>query len=269
MPTSSTAPKRETREMPMRHLEAEIRAVPAGEGEAPAENEFEVVLSTGATVRREIWWSGKRYDEELVIGEKAVRTARLNGGASVLNSHRSWDLGDVIGAMVRGSVKIVKGELVGRVRIDDGPETAAILRKIKNGFVRYVSVGYVVHRYTKIEREGQPELWRAEEWEPYELSFVPIPADAGASVRSGERRTFPCEFINHQRKEETMSKKVIENDDNEIEDAEVTEAPQARSAKEKATRAKDPDPTQEPTSPPDDAAVRAAVEVMMRVPSGV
>jgi hypothetical protein len=56
-------------------------------------------------------------------------------------------------------------------------------------------------------------VYRAIDWEPYELSLVTIPADAGAEVRAQER-TFPCEFItpagaaaDHQPQQERTMKK--------------------------------------------------------------
>lgn len=230
MPKPDPAAVPNTRELPMQHLQAEIRALPRAEGaEDAAENEFEVVISTGATVRRYDWWTGKRYDEELVMTPKAIRLDRLNAGASVLNSHRSWDLNDVIGAVVRSSANVQGGQLVGRVRMDDGPETAGVLRKLKSGLIRHVSVGYVVHRYTKIERDGQPDLWRADEWEPYEVSFVPIPADAGAGLRAEQsQRLYPCEFINPTttRKEPPMPK---ENDQTKTPEAEAADLHAAES----------------------------------------
>ena len=62
--------------------------------------------------------------------------------------------------------------------------------------VRYVSVGYRVHRYEIEKRDGQRELWRAVDWEPYEISAVPMPADAGAVIRSAkdgsDPQTFTC-----------------------------------------------------------------------------
>ncbi len=44
------------------------------------------------------------------------------------------------------------------------------------------------------EREGEVPLWRAVDWEPVELSVVPVGADGGAGFRQG-RGTTPCRLI--------------------------------------------------------------------------
>src|SRR5690606_24529723 len=57
------------------------------------------------------------------------------------------------------------------------------------------SVGYRVHRYEIEKRDGQPELWRAVDWEPIEISAVPIGADPGAHVRAGDAAPMPCVLV--------------------------------------------------------------------------
>jgi hypothetical protein len=51
-----------------------------------------------------------------------------------------------------------------------------------------VSVGYRVHKYEEARGKELP-IRTAVDWEPYELSMVPIPADAGAKVRGRELET--------------------------------------------------------------------------------
>lgn len=66
------------------------------------------------------------------------------------------------------------------------PGTAETVAKIKAGHLRNVSVGYIVHTYDVTEKAGERPLYRATDWEPMEISIVPIPADAGAQIRSNE-----------------------------------------------------------------------------------
>ncbi|WP_165063946.1 prohead protease/major capsid protein fusion protein [Paludisphaera rhizosphaerae] len=186
----------QTIDLPMQHIEARVLRAEARDGAEAPRNRFKVVFTTGAKVRRYDWRSGKSYDEELETGGNAVRLSRLNAGASVLNAHSSHDLDDVIGAVVPGTARMRNGEGECEVIIDDGPETAAILRKIEAGIIRHVSMGYIPHEYEKTVRDDGPDQWRATDWEPYEISFVPIPADPGAGRRADERSAYPCRIIN-------------------------------------------------------------------------
>lgn len=182
----------------------QIRAMPLGSLDREKRT-AEVVFSTGAGVRRMDWWTGERYIEELSLDPAHVRLGRLNAGGPLLSVHNQWDLRAVVGVIEDGSARIENGQGVARVRFDEGdPEADAAFRKVANRIVRNVSVGYVVHRYEKIDapQEGGVPTWRAIDWEPVEISLVPVPADAGAQVRSmlppdvAEKvPTFACEFI--------------------------------------------------------------------------
>lgn len=153
-----------------------------------------VVWSTGSrrTVNR---WFDEPYEEELSLSGNSVRLERLNGGAPLLNSHRSYDLEDVIGVVVEGSAKIEGGKATAQVRFSDRPEVDAIWSDVQAGILRNLSVGYKVHEYHIEKREGAMELWRAVDWEPMEISVVAIGADSGAQFRSEQEQkgvTFPC-----------------------------------------------------------------------------
>lgn len=182
--------------LPRQERGAEVRAASFNSDD----NTIEVVFTTGATVRRRSWVDGT-YDEELIVAPDAVRLDRLNLGAPFLNTHSDWSLSDVIGSVVPGTAKIVNGVGIARVKLSSAPSDADNIQKIKDGIVRNVSVGYVIHRVEKIETDGAAvPLWRVVDWEPYEISAVPVPADAGATIRSAGKpadgpRTFQCEFV--------------------------------------------------------------------------
>lgn len=149
----------------------------------PGANTIEVVFTTGATVRRRDWDGD--YDEELVVDPKTVRLDRLNAGAPFLNSHSSRDLDDVIGSVVPGSARIDKGRGVATIALSRRADAAGIIQDLRDGVVRNVSVGYQTHRVEKIEADdGSVPVWRVTDWEPFEISAVAIPADAGAQTRN-------------------------------------------------------------------------------------
>jgi phage major head subunit gpT-like protein len=167
----------------------------------------EVVWSTGATVRRRDPWTGKRYDEVLSLEDTHVDLSRLNGGAPLLNTHGAWDLSDVIGVVERAWIAREGEALVGRarVRFSDREAVEPIWRDVAAGIIRNVSVGYSVRSYEIAETEGAPPVWRAVDWQPIELSAVPVGADAAAGFRAadprGERGTYdglattPCHLL--------------------------------------------------------------------------
>lgn len=149
--------------------------------------EVELVWTTGAAVVRRPWFD-EPYVEELGLEDGQVRLERLNGGAPLLDSHRSASLDDQVGVVVEASLKGGKRSRVGRarVRFAQGDARAdSIWNKVRQGIVRNVSVGYLVHAFEEIASTAD-SLRRllAVDWEPLELSLVPIGADAGAGVRA-------------------------------------------------------------------------------------
>ena len=154
------------------------------------ERTVEIIWTTGATVQRVRWegWEDRiEYDEELIVNDKSIRMDRMNGPAGIpfLDSHRSWGTESVIGSVVPGSVKIEGGQGVATIRLSSAPGCADVVHKIMERTIRSVSVGYRVHEYKITKRDGQRELWQAVDWEPFEISAVAMPADAGAVIRSG------------------------------------------------------------------------------------
>mgnify|MGYP002784380393 CR=1 FL=1 len=176
-----------------------------------AERVFNVVFTTGAIVRRYNFMADETYDEELVVDPSAVRLGRLNSGAApVLDTHSDFALENIKGVVVGGSARIENGLGHASLKIDGGAENESVIRKIRDGIIRNVSVGYRVHRYEVIRNDGAVPVYRAIDWEPYEISLVPIGADAGAGIRSAPH-TFPCEVINPQPSKELRLMTDLDN----------------------------------------------------------
>lgn len=150
---------------------------------------FDVLWTTGAQVRRYSWARDEEFDEELVVSPNAMRLERLNAGAPFLNSHSSWSLGDILGVVEDGSIRIEGGKAYARIRLSERDEVEPIWRDIKDGIIRNVSVGYRIHKMERIAKAdrmdgGERPLYRAIDWEPLEISAVAIGADPGAGMRS-------------------------------------------------------------------------------------
>lgn len=166
--------------LPQMLRDAEVRAGSYDE----ASNTIDVIWTTGATVRRFSWMDGE-FDEELIVSGNAIRLGRLNSGAPFLDTHGQWSLNDVIGSVVRGSARIEAGKGLASVKLSSAADAVDRVARIKEGTVSNISVGYRIHAVERKETDGKVPLHRVVDWEPWEISAVPIPADPGAQVRSG------------------------------------------------------------------------------------
>lgn len=146
------------------------------------ERTVDVVWTTGAQVKRSDWARGD-YIEELSLAPDAVRLDRLNRGAPLLDSHENFSLRSVLGVVERAWLSGDEGRAT--VRFSKRAEVEPIFQDVRDGILRNISVGYRKHK-TERDESGVTPVERAVDWEPYELSLVPIPADAAAQVRSDE-----------------------------------------------------------------------------------
>lgn len=150
-------------------------------------NTVEIVWSTGASVRRFSWWDGEEYDEVLSMEPGAVRLDRLNAGAPFVDTHATYCLDNVIGSVVPGTAKIEDGRGIATILLSAAPGVADTVQKIREGVIRNISVGYWLHKVVKTEADdGSVARHDVVDWEPLEISAVPVPADAGSQIRSAE-----------------------------------------------------------------------------------
>lgn len=171
-----------------------FRAAPAMvPGSVDQENRtVDVVMATGHPVRRYDWRADRYVNEVLDISPKSIRLERMNGGAApLLASHMSWSLDSVLGRVVPGSVRVEKGQLVGRVKFGTGEAIDEIFRNVAAGTMRNCSVGYLVHRM-EVDEDSDPVTHRVIDWEPIEISAVPIGADPNSGFRAFTRATPPA-----------------------------------------------------------------------------
>lgn len=108
-----------------------------------------------------------------------IRLNRLESGGNVLVNH---DPNDVIGVV--DNVTIDEGDGLARavVRFGRSARAQEIYQDVLDGIRRSVSVGYVVYKFDEVKSQGQTKVYRASDWEPYEISIVSIPADITVGV---------------------------------------------------------------------------------------
>lgn len=152
---------------------------------------IDVVWSAGAQVRRYDFWEDRMYIEELDMSSEAVDLSRLNAGAPVLNTHRRFDLTDQIGVVDRAWLD--GGQGLAKLRFSNREEVQPILRDVQDKIIRNVSVGYDRLKVEEVGRDAETgyPIMRVTRWQPFEVSLVPVGADAEAQTRSSdpERRT--------------------------------------------------------------------------------
>jgi len=108
----------------------------------------------------------------------AVDLSRLNDGAAVLWMH---DWGDQRGVVESARID---ADRVGRavVRFSRSPAGEQLMRDVADRIITKVSVGYIVNGMRLREERAGDDVYLITEWQPYEISFVSVPADASVGV---------------------------------------------------------------------------------------
>lgn len=164
----------------------------------------DVVFTSGARGLRHGFFQD--YYEELAVDPESMRTRRLIETGVALINHKQDDVMSIVGIVESVSIDAATGAATARIRFDDDEMSEPVFRKIKRGFIRSVSVGYFVHKYEELEeRENELPVFRAVDWEPAEISFVTIPFDQFAKVRSQEGQSTKCVLL--EKEGESMKKK--------------------------------------------------------------
>jgi len=173
--------------VPMQMLGAEILAA-----ESEEDRRFKLKWYTGATVPRYSWDEGS-YKLTLSMEPKHIRMGRLTSGkAPLLNSHSSYDLWNVIGVIESADTD---GNAI--ARMSPRAEVTPFWEDVKAGIIRNASVGAHIHKLqdvSKKDKEGNvlERAYLATDWEPMEVSLVPIGADprAGMSANLEDKERF-------------------------------------------------------------------------------
>ena len=156
---------------------------------------IDLVFTTGAPVERFDWMTGTRYIERLSLDPAHVRLDRLNASAPLLDTHSGYSLADQIGVVEPGTARIQGKRGLATVRFSKRDEVEPIWQDVRDAIVKNVSVGYMVYAYQETPgKKDAPPTRLATDWEPFEVSLVPMPADYGAQTRDGKSqvRTHPC-----------------------------------------------------------------------------
>ncbi|MGE5646734.1 MAG: hypothetical protein ACM336_13175, partial [Acidobacteriota bacterium] len=168
-------------------LEAQFEALaPADRDERTAT----LTWYTGASVRR--YDARGPFEMRFSMEPGAVRMGRLaSGAAPLLNSHRDFTVDDVIGVIARAWVENGQGKAT--VRFSKRADVDPVWQDVQDGILRNASMGVAIHAIEDVTPQGAAmRQVLVTDWEPEEVSLVPVGADPGAGFKF-ERATGPQE----------------------------------------------------------------------------
>jgi hypothetical protein len=145
---------------------------------------------TGAAVRR--FDSRGTFEMRFSMEPGAIRMERLaSGSAPLLNSHRDFTVDDVIGVITKAWVENGRGKAT--VRFSKRADVDPIWQDVQDGILRNASMGVAIHAIEDVTAQGATTRQvLVTDWEPEEVSLVPIGADPGAGFKF-QRATGPQE----------------------------------------------------------------------------
>jgi hypothetical protein len=168
----------------------------AGDSFNEANRTVDLVWSTpGSRVLRRDWWEGVKFWEELSLDPAHVRLDRLRNSAPFLPNHDAYDWRAQLGVVEAASIR--NGQGVATIRIAKTEDGDALIARLRDRMPPKISIGYRIYTFEKtVPTDGSIQVWRAVDWEPFEISAVAIPADDGAGFRSNPRsETNPVRII--------------------------------------------------------------------------
>lgn len=114
----------------------------------------------------------------LTMTDKAMRSDRLKAGAALLMDH-NWR--DQVGVVENFSIE--GGVARAGVRFSRSARAEEIYQDVVDGIRQNISVGFIVHEiHLESETDGELPLYRSDDWEPFEISIVSVPADISVGV---------------------------------------------------------------------------------------
>ncbi len=200
--------------LPLNQTRKQTMALTRGKGEfRPAtvnleKRTIDVVLTTGQGGKRYDWVNEIEYIEELEVTPEALRTGRLDKGLSAIADHNTYQgIEGVFG--VTENYRFENGVLIATVRFATDEASDIKFKKIADGILRHVSVGYIVHKYLKSRGEQDKlDTYRATDWEITELSFVVTSFETENGTRSAKSKTEPTYEVEIV-EENTMNKEQL------------------------------------------------------------
>jgi hypothetical protein len=142
---------------------------------------IDAVWYTGAKVPRINWRTGEEYD--LILSMKGARLDRLNNGGPVLDSHSANGVESQLGVVRRAWAVGASGKAT--LQFSKRDAVTPIWNDVRAGIVQSLSPGLWIHKQVETTPKGQERKeFTATDWEPFEISLVPVPGDVNTTFMS-------------------------------------------------------------------------------------
>ncbi len=198
----------------------EIREVPAKQDSRTIELSF----SSEDPAKR--FWGTEILDHDA----KSVRMDRLLKGAPLLWNH---NLDEQIGVIDKAWISDRRGKAL--VRFSRSQKADEIYQDVLDGIRRGVSVGYQIHSMILEEEKDGEATYRANDWEPLEVSIVSVPLDITVGVGRALDQDHTIEVIKINKEEKEMEAEVKSQPIKEAEKINVSDV-RAEARKEEQKR---------------------------------
>ncbi len=143
----------------------------------------------------------------------SIRLGRLSAGANLLCDHDMRDVVGVVESVEVGADRVVRAV----VRFGKSARAEEVWQDVRDGIRRNVSVGYIIHKAVLVESVEGLDTFRVNDWEPYEVSLVSVPADAtvgvGRSANAGAERGMVVQLTAWVDTESVQDQEVAEPED--------------------------------------------------------
>lgn len=133
-----------------------------------------VELAFASETPYERWWGVEILD----CSSKSMRLQRIKSGAPLLCDHNTRDQIGVIELVQIGADKVARAV----VRFGKSARAEEWFQDVIDGIRSSVSVGYEIHSAKLVETKDGVDTYRVDDWEPYEVSIVSVPADTSVGV---------------------------------------------------------------------------------------
>ena len=144
---------------------------------------IDAVWYTGAKVPRMDWRTGEEYD--LILSMKGARLDRLNNGGPVLDSHSAFGVESQLGVVRRAWVVGATGKAT--IQFSKRDSVTPIWNDVQAGIIQNLSPGMWIYKKVDTTPKGQERKeFTATDWEPFEISLLPIPGDANTTFMAAE-----------------------------------------------------------------------------------
>lgn len=173
-----------------------IRAAFTPKSYNATDHTIEVVFATEFEAQRSTW-DGTQYIEILDCNEGAVRLARLNSGANLIDTHDTTTVKTIYGVVVRGWIDNNVCKAI--VRLTTREDAKGIVGDIIDGIITNISVRYSIYGATQIENENEPIKIRITDWEPSELTICSVPVDYTSGIRASNENYYEINISNNRK----------------------------------------------------------------------